>query len=75
MYQWYDEPSQLLWGIGLADVGAQQSDVVWCGDSGTTNARAIVGAVDGVISMLQTVDSPDVNVICSCNNLHTLPYS
>ena len=33
-------------------------------DSGTTTARAIVGAVTGGISMLQTVDGPDVNVIC-----------
>ena len=37
-----------------------------CGDSGTTTARAIVGAVCGVISTLQTVDSPDLNVTCIC---------
>ena len=42
----------------------------WCGDSGT-----IVGAVGGVISMLLTVYSPDVNVIGSCNDLSTLSYS
>ena len=34
--------------------------LLWCGDSGTTTARAIVG---GVMAMLQTADSPDVNVI------------
>ena len=34
-----------------------------CGDLGITTARAIVAAVGGVISMLQMVDSPSVNVI------------
>ena len=47
----------------------------WCGDSGTTTVRVIVGAVVGVISMLQTVDSPDVNVICISNDLRTLSCS
>ena len=47
----------------------------WCGNSGMTTARAIVGAVGGVISMLQTVDSPDVNVIGICNYLRTLSCS
>ena len=47
----------------------------WCGDSGTTTARVIVGAVGGVISMLLTVDSPDVNVICIWNDLRTLSCS
>ena len=59
VFQWFDEPSHLL----------------WCGDSGTTNAWAIVGAVGGVISMLQTVDTPDINVICICNDLRTLSCS
>ena len=45
----------------------------WYSDSGKTTARAIVGAVGGVISMLQTVNSPDVNVIC--NDLRTLSCS
>ena len=47
----------------------------WCGDSGTTTARAIVDAVGGVISMMQTVDSPDVNGMCICNDLRTLSCS
>ena len=34
-----------------------------CGDS---VLRAIVGAVGGVISMLQTVDSPNITVISIC---------
>ena len=38
----------------------------WCDDSGTTTVWAIVGA--GVKLMLQTVDSPDINVICICND-------
>ena len=37
--------------------------------------RAIVGAVGGVISMLQTSDSTDVNVIYICNDLRTLSCS
>ena len=41
----------------------------WCVDSDMTTARAIVGAVGGDISMLQTVDSPAVNVICIYNDL------
>ena len=44
----------------------------WCGDSRTTTARAIVG---GVVSMLKTVDSPDVIIICICNDLRTLSCS
>ena len=47
----------------------------WYGNSGTTLARATVGAVGGVVSMLQTVDSPDVKVICICNGLRTLSCS
>ena len=47
----------------------------WCRVSGTTTAREIVGAVDGFKSMLQTVDSPDVNVISICNYLNTLACS
>ena len=43
-----------------------------CGDPGTTTARAIVG---GDISMLQTVNSHDVNVICIYNDLRTLSCS
>ena len=35
----------------------------------------IVGGVAGAVSMLQTVDSPDINVICICNNLRTLSCS
>ena len=42
--------------------------LLWCVDLGTTTAQAIVGAVGGDISMLQTVDSPAVNVICICND-------
>ena len=37
--------------------------------------RVIVGFVGGVISMLQMVDSPDINVICICNDLPTLSCS
>ena len=47
----------------------------WCGDSGTTTARAAIGAVGRVISMLQTVDSVDVNVIFIYNDLRTLSCS
>ena len=45
----------------------------WCGDTRMTTA--IVGAVGGVISMLQTVDSPDVNILCICNDRLTLTCS
>ena len=38
----------------------QNEAILSCGDSGTTTALAIVGAVGGVISMLLTVD---INVI------------
>ena len=37
----------------------------WCGDSGTTTARAIVGAVGGVISMLQTLTLYAFTTICA----------
>ena len=58
-------------GESVLQVSAQNKAILsWCGDSGT-----IVGAVGGVISMLLTVDSPDVNVICSCNDLRTMSYS
>ena len=40
-----------------------------------TTARAIVGAVGGIVSMLQTVDNPDVNVVCISYELRTLSYS
>ena len=43
----------------------------WCGDSWTTTART----VGGVISMLQTVDSPAVNGVCNCSCLRTLSCS
>ena len=57
-----------LWPIAVAILS-------WCGDSGMTTARVIVGAVVGVVSLLQTVDSPDVNVICISNDLRTLSCS
>ena len=37
-----------------------------------TTARAIVGAVVGVISMLQMVDSPDVNVMYLQRSAHSV---
>ena len=49
--------------------------LLWCGDLRMTTAWAIIGAVGGVISMLQTVDTPDINVICICNDLCTLSCS
>ena len=52
-----------------------QNKAILYGDLGMTTARAIVGAVGGVISMLQMVDSPDINAICICNNLCTLSCS
>ena len=57
-------------GESVFQMMAQNKAILsWCGDSGTTTVWAIVGAVGGVKSMLQTVDSPDVNVICICNDL------
>jgi hypothetical protein len=49
--------------------------LTWCGDAGTPTARTIVGGVGGVIPMLQTVDSPDVDSIRICNDLRTLSGS
>ena len=43
--------------------------------SSRTSTMVITGAVVGVISMMQTVDGPDVNVICICNDLRTLSCS
>ena len=47
----------------------------WCGDSGNTTARSIVGDVGGVTSMSQTVDTLDFNAIFIFNNLCTLTCS
>ena len=59
-------------GDSVLQMLAQNKAIVsWCGDSGTTTARAIVGAVT---SMFQTVDCPDVNV-CICDDLRTLSCS
>ena len=46
--------------------------LLWFGNLGKTTVWAIVS---GFISMLQTVDSPDINFICICNDLNTLTYS
>ena len=63
-------------GESVFQMLAQNKTILsWCGDSGLNSARAIVGAGAGVISLLQTVDSPDVNFICSCNDLRSLSYS
>ena len=67
--------SRLSCGESVFQMLAQNKAILlWCGDSGTTTARVIVGAV-GVISLLQTVDSPDGNVICIYNDLRTLSCS
>ena len=59
-------------GESALEMLAQNEAVLtWCGDSETTTVRSIVGAVGGVISMLQMVDSADVNTICICNNRPT----
>ena len=59
-------------GDSVLQMLAQNKAIVsWCGDSGTTTARAIVGAVT---SIFQTVDCPDVNV-CICDDLRTLSCS
>ena len=59
-------------GDSVLQMLAQNKAIVsWCGDSGTTTARAIVG---GVTSIFQTVDCPDVNV-CICDDLRTLSCS
>ena len=61
-------------GESVLQMLAQNKAILsWCVDSGTATARAIVGAVGGVISMFQTPD--DVNVICICNDLRTLSCS
>ena len=63
-------------GESVLQMLAQNKAILsWCGDSGTTTPRAIVGGVGGVMPMLQTVDSPDVDVVCICNDLRTLSGS
>ena len=63
-------------GESVLQMLAQNKAILsWCGDPGTTTARAIGSTVDDVISILETVDSPDVNVISISNDLLTLPCS
>ena len=63
-------------GESVLQMLAQNKAILsWCGDSGTTTARAIGSTVDDVISILETVDSPDVNVISISNDLLTLSCS
>ena len=62
--------SRLSCGESVLQMLAQNKAMLsWCGDSGTTTARAIVV---GVISMLQTVDSSVVKVLSICKDLRTL---
>ena len=60
----------------LQMLAQNKSNMSWCVDSGRPlHGRSLVLLVGGVVSMLQTVDSPDVNVICICNDQRTLSYS